>query len=138
MRAIARQSDQCSSAGDTSGVHRPRRLLPLFTAAVCATGALALAGCGGGGDEPSQAERSQAVGQAQVAFRQIEGTGQDLSRGPCIAEQLPGLSDWAADVAHDPRQSVDDDPANQCSSFREGQTHHFVELTPEGNLIKAE
>jgi hypothetical protein len=103
---------------------------PLLAAAV-------IAGCGGGNDS-SQAEKSQAVGQAIVAFHKYEGTGQDLSRGPCVAEALPGLPDWAADVAHDPRQSVDDDPANQCSSYRTGQTHHFVELTPEGNLIRAQ
>jgi hypothetical protein len=97
-----------------------------------------LAACGGGGDSTSQGEKSQAVGQAIVAFHKYEGTGQDLTRGPCIAEHLPGLDDWAADVAHDPRQSVDDDPANQCSSYRDGETHHFVELSPQGELIRAE
>jgi hypothetical protein len=97
-----------------------------------------LAGCGGGGDQPSQSERSQAVGQAVVAFHQAEAAGKDLSSGPCIAEHLPGLDDWAADIAHDPRQPVDDQAANQCSSYRDGQTHHFVELSPAGELIRAQ
>ena len=96
-----------------------------------------IAGCGSGSG-PSQGDKDKAVTEAQTAFRQVEATGQDLSRGPCVAESLPSLPDWAADVAHEPRQSVDDDPANQCASFRSGQTHHFVELTPEGNLIRTQ
>jgi hypothetical protein len=48
------------------------------------------------------------------------------------------LSDWVVDIAHDPRQAVDDQPANQCQSIRDGDTHHFVELTPGGQLIRAQ
>jgi hypothetical protein len=62
----------------------------------------------------------------------------DLSEGPCLSEGLPGMSDWAVDVAHDPRQPVDDQPANQCGSVRDGKTRHFVELTPDGKLIRAQ
>lgn len=114
---------------------RPRGLL--FVAGVLLATTAAIAGCGGG-SSPSQSEKSQAVGQALVAFKQAQQSGKELSAGPCIAEHLPGLDDWAADIAHDPRQSVDDDPANQCSSYRNGQTHHFVELTPQGELIRAQ
>ena len=116
---------------------RPRQSLTLFTAGVCLATALALTGCGGG-DEPSQSEKSQAVGQALVAFKHAQQSGTDLSSGPCISESLPGLSDWVADVAHDPRQDVDDDPDNQCQRYRDGDAHHFVELTPNGQLIRAE
>ena len=35
-----------------------------------------------------------------------------------------------ADVARDPRQDVDDEPANQCAAYREGGADHFVELDP--------
>jgi hypothetical protein len=115
-------------------VIRARKALPLFIAAVLV---LVLAGCGGS-DSPSQSEKSQAVGQALVAFQKAKQSGKDLSSGPCIAQTLPGLSDWAADIAHDPRQPVDDQPANQCQSYRAGQTHHFVELTPDGQLIQAQ
>ena len=99
---------------------------------------LALTGCGGGGDEPSQSEKSQAEGQAAVAFQQAQKSGEDLSAGPCISESVPGLPDWVADVAHDPRQPVDDEPANQCQRYRSGPAHHFVELNPDGQLIRAE
>jgi hypothetical protein len=107
-------------------------------AATAVVAAAFIAGCGGGGSSASQSDKDKAVAEAQAAFRKVEGTGQDLSRGPCIAEALPGFSDWAVDIAHDPRQPVDDQPANQCQSYRAGQTHHFVELTPTGQLIRAQ
>jgi hypothetical protein len=113
---------------------RRRRVVPLFIAAFLVP---AMAGCGGG-DEPSKSDQDKAVAEAQAAFQRAKKSGDDLSVGPCIAQTLPGLPDWAADVAHDPRQAVDDQPANQCQSFRAGQTHHFVELTPGGQLIRAE
>ena len=72
------------------------------------------------------------------AFDAAEAKGMDLTDGPCIAEQLPDLPDWVADVAHDPRTDVDDEAENQCDRYREGEAHHFVELTPDGELIRAE
>jgi hypothetical protein len=72
------------------------------------------------------------------AFEQAQESGLELELGPCIAEELPGLSDWVADVAHDPRTDVDDDPANQCQRYRDGEASHFVELAPDGKLIRAE
>jgi hypothetical protein len=98
--------------------------------------AVLIAGCGAG--SPSQDTRDRAVSAAMAAYRQAKADGTDLSRGPCIAEQLPGLPDWVADVAHNPRQPVDDQPANQCKRYRNGQAHHFVELDTAGHLIRAQ
>jgi hypothetical protein len=97
---------------------------------------LALAfGCGG----PDEADRAAAIVAATAAYEKAVAEGTDLSSGPCIADPLPILDgDWVADVAHDPRQEVDDDPANQCKSYRDGDADHFVELDPDGNLIRAE
>ena len=108
------------------------RRVPLLAAVVVG----ALVGCGGG--SPSQDTRDRAVNEALAAYHQAKLDGTDLSRGPCIAEQLPGLPDWVADIAHDPREPVDGVPANQCRRFRSGQAHHFVELDPSGNLIRAQ
>jgi hypothetical protein len=96
----------------------------------------ALGGCGG--DEASSDETDRAVDAAMDAFREAQAKGVDLSTGPCLAEQLPGLDDWVADVAHDPREAVDDQAENQCQRYRDGDASHFVELTPEGELIRAE
>jgi hypothetical protein len=107
-------------------------------ALVTLTASLLIAGCGGKGEQVSQSDRDRAVDKAQAAYRQASVSGRSLSEGPCLAEELPGLSDWVADISHDPRQPADDDPANQCQRYRSGQAHHFVELDDEGTLIKAE
>jgi hypothetical protein len=112
-----------------------RQIPPLLMAAFFV---LALTACGSSGSQVSQSDSEKAVDEAQAAFRQIQASGQDLTSGPCISESLPGLSDWVADVAHDPRQSVDDQPANQCQRYRSGQAHHFVELDPSGQLLRSE
>ena len=73
-----------------------------------------------------------------MVYATAEAKHIDLSAGPCLAERLPGLPDWVVDVAHDPRQAVDDQPVNQCARYRAGEAHHFVELDPDGELIRAQ
>jgi hypothetical protein len=103
---------------------------------LAAPAAFLIAGCGS--SSSTSADRTQAVTAAKHAYAAAKREGEDLARGPCIAERLPGLSDWVADIAHDPRRPVDDVPRNQCARFRAGDAHHFVELTPAGQLIRAE
>jgi hypothetical protein len=90
------------------------------------------AGCGGG---PSEAERDAAIAAARDAYDEAIEQGVDMSNGPCLGEIM---ENWVADVAHEPREEIDDDPANQCEAYRKGDADHFVELDPEGNLIRAE
>jgi hypothetical protein len=89
---------------------------------------LAVAGCGG-----AKAD-DDTVALAQQAYREAKASGVDMSRGPCLGVIKPG---WVADVAHDPRQPVDDNPANQCRQYRSGEADHFVELDPQGELIRS-
>jgi hypothetical protein len=103
------------------------RRVALLTAVVLA------AGCGGGG--PSQAEKDAAVAAAHDAYDEAVEQGVDLSSGPCLGVIM---DDWVADVAHEPREEIDDEPANQCEAFRKGEADHFVELDLNGNLIRAE
>jgi hypothetical protein len=130
--------------GPTYGATRGRggrdtsAMRSVASALVLAATALAVGACGGSGSHVSQSDREKAVDEAQVSFDQVQATGQDLSAGPCISESLPGLPDWVVDIAHDPRQSVDDQPANQCQRYRSGDAHHFVELSLDGQLIRAE
>ncbi|HEX5167287.1 MAG TPA: hypothetical protein VFV93_17905 [Thermomicrobiales bacterium] len=86
-------------------------------------------------DDQDSDNRDQAINEAQRAYAAKLAEGTDFSSGPCIAEEV--IDDWSVDIAHDPRQAIDDDPANQCTAYRNGTTHHFVELDPEGNLIRA-
>jgi len=60
----------------------------------------------------------------------------DFSSGPCIANPLEKNPDYVCDIAHNPREEVDNQAENQCSAFREGKAKHFVELNEECGLIK--
>jgi hypothetical protein len=92
-----------------------------------------LAGCLGE-DRASNAEKERAVTAALRAYADAKARGTDFSNGPCIAEEV--VEDWSVDIAHDPRQPIDDEPENQCQAYRKGDTHHFVELDPEGNVLR--
>jgi hypothetical protein len=100
--------------------------------------ALSVAACGSAGKQVTPSASARAVDAAQAIFGQKQAAGEDMSTGPCISESLTGLPDWVADVAHDPRQPIDDEPANQCQRYRSGDAHHFVELNVDGALIRAE
>jgi hypothetical protein len=80
-------------------------------------------------------DESMAIEAAQKIFSEKRAAGDDMADGPCLADAIiPG---WAADVAHSPRQTVDDLPVNQCQSFRDGKVSHFVELDTEGKFLRA-
>jgi hypothetical protein len=94
--------------------------------------ALALVACGGE-EVAAEAEEEAAIAAAEAAYAKAKVEGEDLERGPCLGQILPN---WVADIAHDPRTEADDDPANQCEEYRSGEVEHFVELDPDGNLIR--
>lgn len=88
---------------------------------------------GSGAALASSETRDQAVKLAQQAYEEARARGEPLSQGPCLGVIMPG---WVADIAHKPRQSVDDRPENQCAAYRMGEAGHFVELDPQGNVIR--
>ena len=63
--------------------------------------------------------------------------GVDLSAWPCLGNPMAGMDGWVCDVAHNPRQAVDNKPENQCSAFRSGQAKHFVEVDENCSIIRA-
>lgn len=58
----------------------------------------------------------------------------DFSNGPCLTNDL--IPNWVADIVHNPREVVDNLPENQCPAYLEGRAKHFVELDPNGNIIR--
>ena len=113
----------------------PKNLLLLLSLAVILiTAFLTLAKDAGLPKSVPKSEIDTAINQAKYlySFQKIE----DLSNGPCLSDAL--MPNWVVDIAHSPRQAVDDLPENQCPSYREGRSKHFVELDPDGNLITAE
>ena len=59
--------------------------------------------------------------RAKAAYERARAAGVDFSVGPCLGIIEPG---WVADVAHDPRQPVDDEAANRCGAYRNGDADH--------------
>ncbi len=85
--------------------------------------------------EAQSSERERAIELAKDLFERRRAEGADMSGGPCLSDEI--IPDWCVDVAHYPRQEVDDLPQNQCQSYRSGRVHHFVELDPKGQVIRA-
>jgi hypothetical protein len=70
---------------------------------------------------------------AKEKYDQFKQSNSDLKKGPCLGAIAVG---WVADLVHNPRESVDDEPLNKCSEFRRGEKPHLVELDLEGNLVE--
>lgn len=77
----------------------------------------------------------RAVNQALKVYEQKKNLGEDFSDGPCLTNDL--LPGWILDIAHNPRKPVDNLSQNQCQALLEGRAKHFVELDPNGNVIRA-
>lgn len=67
---------------------------------------------------------------ACIHLCELEKMAKDISNGPCLSNDIGSINDekWVCDVAHSPREGVDNLPENQCSAFREGKAKHFVEV----------
>lgn len=79
-------------------------------------------------------EADQAVAQAQYLYNKAKDQGVDFKNGPCLSNALiPG---WVLDLAHNPREPVDDLPENQCKAYLEGSAKHFVEMDLKGNILR--
>lgn len=117
--------------------------LPCFISAV-GVFLLALAGIWliydrSGKREPQVSDETGAAQEDVIRYgkeliREQQGAGADLASGPCLdnADAFPG---WVIDIAHNPREALDNDPRNQCSAYP-NRAGHFIELDPDGNLIR--
>lgn len=61
--------------------------------------------------------------------------GVNLNNGPCISNNV--VNDWVCDIAHNPREEIDNKSNNECSDYLNNSKHHFVELTTNCKLIRA-
>ena len=86
-------------------------------------------------DRINEADRDLAIRLAEESYELAKSEGVDFSKGPCLDNDL--MEGWVADVAHNPREEVDNLPENQCPAYSD-TAGHFVELDPDGNLIRAE
>lgn len=110
-------------------------LLTLTLTVILITAYLTLAINSGLPKSASKSDIDTAINQAKHLYRQRKDQGIDFSSGPCLSDAL--LPGWVVDIAHSPRLPIDDLSQNQCPGFLEGRSKHFVELDPDGNLIRA-
>ncbi len=62
-------------------------------------------------------------------------TNINTSNGPCLSNNIS--DGWVCDMAHQPREEIDNRPENQCEAFRNGSAKHFVEVDEQCNFIRA-
>ncbi|MBN2102015.1 MAG: hypothetical protein JW716_04045 [Candidatus Aenigmarchaeota archaeon] len=79
--------------------------------------------------------RDEALAACQELCKNSKAAGLDLSDGPCLSNQV--VRDWVCDIAHNPRQNVDNVAENQCQSFLKQEAHHFIELDENCNFIQS-
>jgi len=94
--------------------------------------ALLVAGC------VQDSVEARAKAACQDLCLTAKGTGRNLADGPCLGRLSSGLEDWVCDVAHDPRQSVDNLAENQCEAFSTGAAHHFIEVDETCSAFRAQ
>jgi hypothetical protein len=94
-------------------------------------GVVLLSGCIGQQTSESETAVKLCIDKCKSAI----DAGQDISNGPCLSNEI--ISGWVCDVAHSPREAVDNLPENQCSAYREGVARHFVEVDTACKFIRA-
>ncbi|MEK7511778.1 MAG: hypothetical protein AAB575_02060 [Patescibacteria group bacterium] len=86
-------------------------------------------------DNPKYSDyETELVARAKEIYARKVEQGLDLTNGPCLSDELDG--DWVLDIAHDPREAVDELLENECPAYRDGRAEHFIELDEEGKVIK--
>lgn len=84
---------------------------------------------------PSFKGNEDAFKNALNLYIQKKQEGTDMTNGPCLGKVS---EDWVLDIAHNPRQPIDDKPQNQCQDFKDGKVKHFIEFDPDGKLIRSQ
>ncbi|NPA76343.1 MAG: hypothetical protein GXN93_01135 [Candidatus Diapherotrites archaeon] len=80
-----------------------------------------------------------AAQQCVLLCNAAKKAGVSMQNGPCLSDLYSpewNIPDWVCDVAHNPRQPVDNIPQNQCKPFLEGKAHHFVEVDENCHVIR--
>jgi len=92
---------------------------------------IALSGC-----TNSPAQPKDAAEACQQLCKSALATDLAMPSSACIGNPMQSFPDYVCDLAHNPREAVDDLPENQCSAYREGKAKRFVEVDTNCNVIK--
>ena len=80
-------------------------------------------------------DQQNLIDQAQRLYQDVKIEGQDLTEGPCLGTIA---SDWVVDIAHNPREDIDNQSQNQCTDYLSGKAHHFIELDTNGDVVRVQ
>lgn len=83
--------------------------------------------------EINEQKKQELISIAKEKFANLRKKGTHLEKGPCLGIIAIG---WVADIAHNPRQAVDEKPENQCQEIKNGNAANFIELDTNGNYIR--
>jgi len=83
-----------------------------------------------------KSKREEAIFKSKALYTIKKEEGVSFLNGPCLSNEI--ITDWVLDIAHNPRQDIDNKEENQCDAYRSKKAHHFVELDINGNLIRAQ
>ena len=81
---------------------------------------------------------SQCIALCQEALKE----NKNLSNGHCLSDNNSNwkIDNWVCDVAHSPRQDVDNQRENQCDKwwdgYQKGNAPYFTEVTPNCDFIR--
>jgi hypothetical protein len=95
------------------------------------------------GISPKISVKQTAINKCIELCEDALAKGIDLGPGPCLSDENPewDIEKWVCDVAHSPREEVDNLRENQCDewwgAYSAGREIHFVEVDPSCNLIRA-
>lgn len=97
-------------------------------------GIILISGCT---QQNTQTAPKQEAKQECIQLCQEMKDEMDLSQGPCLSGVADwNVSGWVCDVAHEPRQAVDNKRENQCDEWHSGKAENFVEVTPQCKFIR--
>jgi hypothetical protein len=107
----------------------------VFLIAVIISTAVVVSGCVTEEElTPTEKNAVRAKIACELTCKQELSAGKDLSSGPCLSNEI--VLGWVCDVAHEPREMVDNELENQCPEF--GKTaSHFIEVSPTCEFIRA-
>lgn len=73
--------------------------------------------------------------KALLEQRRHDFTDYEWAQGPCL-----GMinDEWVVDISHNPRIPEDDREENQCQEYYDGIATHFIEIAPDGQILKVE
>ena len=99
---------------------------------------LSVSACGGDLylDEALQRDQefAEAYDKCETACEIALLEGESLKSGPCLLNGIEG-TDYVCDIAHNPRKSVDNDSANQCSTYGD-EYEYYIEFDEVCEFIR--